>query len=459
MNSLSIVCLCASAFSILPSASSIKLGLRGTRAAELPTVYGFDAVGEDSWLQTFNLVPKERFWRASLNTSANHLLVKDNVCVSNGTGEFDGPVTFSGTPPERVALEGLLNIKPIPTNHTGPVHEGLTVIITVHHYGSYYWGNLEHMAEAVLPIFDTLDLLGEEGQKEYGLKPAVNILLHQALKDAGELIHSDWFYSFMGLLSTDPNRNMEFYYMDDLMGNKSLCFEQVLLLDRPSVNELGHMERHFFTYESTAARWRAKTINHFGLSPALLTRQPARQATFIYRNDSQGFVNQGEVAEKVRQFLEERCWSMNLYVPSGKKPYRMKDQVEQFAQADLSISVHGAHLTNIMYQPKAAGTIIIQKCGFEDKDFTQLALESGLAAFQTYPADCDRIPVVTLQEHGNVSTQNQSISKRILSDGDEIKDLHQEYVLNFDAELRPALEEAINILELNAVRGPPCHQG
>jgi len=468
----------------LPVATSLQHTHVGYSRRQLPTIYStYDKVPQDSWYNSFRLVPANRINRTEpkdednlsplpvreldANISALQFLVREQVCIRNGTRKFVGPNTVSGTPSERTAVQGLLNVQPIPTNHSGPVHAGLTVVLTVHHFGSYYWGNIEHVTEAVLPIFDTLHLLGSDGRKKHNLLPITNILLHQAWHAAPEWKQTDWVKEVLQMLAHPAKVNI--LYRDNIKHDTPVCVQQALLLDRPSQDEEGNMERHFFTFRHTADAWRQTAFEHLGVTSAQ-HRLPGRKARFILRKDTHGFMNQDEIVEEVRNFLAKYCWSLTVSVAGEKHPYRLKEQVEESVDTDLSISVHGAHLTNIMWQAKGSGVLVIEKCDFEDKDYSQLARESGLLNFTSHPTDFTNISstvnVTQMFEEPDDSamffsdkdqmTKVAAFHKHKLPGGTETSEIHQVYRLDFARDMQPVLLQAMKELEMGVHRGPKC---
>jgi len=320
------------------------------------------------------------------------------------------------------------------------------VILTVHHYSSFYWGNIDHLAEAALPVFNALSQLHDHDL--ISEMPIKGVLLHQASSNSSQFRNTDWFMNVVKLLGEDPN-NTQVFLKDDLVSAgprpgkngtiiNPICVQRAVILDRKHGGDKGHMERRFFSTPHSAFKIKRNAFIAFGLEQTMLHRPPGRMASMIIRSDKQGISNQDEVNMHLKQYLTDRCWSLRL-VPPFKTPMHLKDQVALFASTDLSISVHGAHLTNLIWQPTGSGVLIMEKCGFHDKDFSQLANESGIAVYRSRQTSCMRL-----------------FSKPKLSQGKHIHELSQPFSPIFDTDLKPALDEALKDMESTHYRGPRC---
>jgi len=374
------------------------------------------------------------------------LRIRDNVCIGKGNKHFPGKV-FETSPTEKVAVEGLLSMKAIPSDYLGHVVPGAVVIITLHHNGSYVWRNIEHLAEAVLPIFDTLNQLHDNGLIPD--MPVKGVLYHQATRRHPEFRHTDWFVNVIKLLGKEPNHTQVFFNEDlvdtSLADQESravqnpICAKHAIILDRKTYSG-GVEQRQFFTDTRNAFRFKEKAFIALGLPNEMLHRSPSRVASMIIRTDSQGIANQEEINMELKSYLTERCWRLRV-VPPFKKPMHLKDQVSLFARTDLSISVHGAHLTNLIWQPVGSGVLIIEKCGFKDNDFSVLANQSGIAVYRSRQASCE------LQG---------MLRQPMLPKGHHFEEIMQPYSPTFATDLKPALDEAVTDMESMYSRGPGC---
>jgi len=403
------------------------------------------------WWDTFRPLYVPQGTELALEPSLAHMMdlrIRDNVCIGTGNGRVPGNGTKTKTGViEKMAVEGLLSMKAVPTGYRGPVVPGAVVILTMHHFSSYRWQNIEHLAEAVLPIFDTLSQL--HNHSLIPDMPIKGVLLHQAKKNHSMFLKTDWFINVIKLLGTDPNSTQVLFY-DDLVdtslhnqkgsaAQSPLCVQHAVILDRKA-NEDRSMQREFFSDARSAVRLKERALIALGLPNGMLHRPPGRVASMLIRSDKQGIANQNEINIELKRYLTDRCWHLRV-VPPFEKPMHLKDQFALFASTDLSISVHGAHLTNLVWQPLGSGVLIIEKCGFQDEDFSVLANQSGIAVYRSRQYSCQ--------------IQGMAWQPKIKG-GKHIHELVESYRPVFETDLKPALDEALSGMESMYYRGPRC---
>jgi len=402
------------------------------------------------WWETFRPLYVPQGKDIALDSKLAHtmdLRIRDNVCFGKGNGDFPGNIRET-SPTEREAVEGLLSMKAFPSDYSGPVVPGAVVIITLHHLESYAWRNIEHLAEAVLPIFDTLSLLDDHGL--ISDMPIKSVLYHQAgRRNMSIFQETDWLINVIKLLGKEPN-NTQVFLWEDLVDTSlpdpesravPICAKHAIILDRKTYSG-GAVQRQFFSDTRNAFRFKEKAFIALGLPNKMLHRPPSRVASMIVRSDRQGIRNQEEINMELKRYLTERCWHLRV-VPPFEKPMHLKDQVALFARTDLSISVHGAHLTNLIWQPIGSGVLIIEKCGFKDNDFSALAMQSGIAVYRSRQTSCQSSRMVT---------------QPYLPRGKHFHKILKAYSPNFETDLKPALDEALTDMESMYYRGPGCSE-
>jgi len=399
------------------------------------------------WWDTFRplYVPQSKDAAKKLKRShMMNLRIRDKVCIGRGNGLPTGNMTDLT---EQMAVEGLLGMKAVPDGYLGPVVPGVVVILTVHHYGSYIWENIGHVSEAVFPIFDTLSQLQTRGLIPE--MPVKGVLFHQAEKNSPTFLKTDWYTNVIKLLGKDPN-NTHIFFNEDLVDtrkhnqgshviHKPICAQHVVILDRKALHGISP-RRVFFSDTRNAFRLKEKAFIALGLPSRILHRPPGRVASMIVRSDSQGIANQEEINMALDSYLRDRCWSLRV-VPPFSDPMHLKDQVKVFARTDLSISVHGAQLTNLVWQPIGSGVLIIQKCGFTDHDLSALAGQSGIAVYRSRQDSCKK---------QGMFRQPQ------LPKGKPIEAIDEPYSPVFNTDLKPPLDEALTDMESGYYRGPQC---
>jgi len=353
------------------------------------------------------------------------------------------------------------------------VIKGTLVVLTLHHFLSFYWPNIEHAAEAMLPVFDALHQL--EAKNLIPPMSVTGVLLHQVPKKHKTHRTTDFFKEFFQLLLSSKTFG-KVYFQDDLEKGH-ICAEKVILLDRQLAHEAGIMQRTFFTDLSSANMLKQRAVQYYGINHKMLSRLPGRRALFIARYDSQGVRNTNPMIKLLDNSLANQCWDLHSWSPtqSDQSPLHritLKNQIEKFLGTDLSISVHGAHLTNLMWQMPQTGVLIILKCNFRDLDFPQLASETGVMVFKSTPIGCgppEPPSMNFLEEKCRIEPRcNHSaavqwstlprVMMRSLPDGREFPEIHKDYSVDFEKELEPVLVDAINQLEMIANRGPRCRR-
>lgn len=160
-------------------------------------------------------------------------------------------------------------------------------------------------------------------------------------------------------------------------------------------------------------------------------RKPGRILNMVIREDSQGYQNWKSINKEVEQYLSTRCWGMEVYFPAADS---FEKQVLAFARGDLSVSVHGAHMTNLIWQGQNTATIIIEKPGVSDGRYSGIAKQMGIAWYKAGPQSKIR--------RWDTAVENPFLNVPV--------------TLNFSEDLKPVLERAIDDLERSVDRGPPC---
>jgi hypothetical protein len=387
---------------------------------------------------------------ASAPEPANRLLTRKNVCIQ-GAG-FKG---YEHGMEEPKALARAFTMTEMPKNYDGPVVKGAVLVTTVHHFNNYIFQNIGHWSSSAYAIYDAMDALKEHNQGTLPVNVSA-VLMHQSDNDM--VGPSDWHMRVAQLVGHSNGLNTQYLKKGDL--RKGICAEQVIIYDRPNKKE-----RHFFTSPAHAANFQEHAIKAFNLPEDLKasTRKPGRVLNMVIRKDSQGYGNWKAINEKTKEYLASRCWEMIEYYPGAVKPFRLQDQVEAWAKGDLSISVHGAHFQNLVWQGQKTGAIIVEKKGWLDRDVSQLGDEMGIFTYKVGP---DHHP--NSKAHFKEGSEEQTLESEAsdeaiaaaemaeLEEGAKDPILDAPMKLNFEKELKPVLAQAIDELEKVAVRGPPC---
>jgi len=387
---------------------------------------------------------------ASAPAPANRLLTRKMVCMKGGG--FNGGNAGGFNQPEPAALANAFQITDMPADYQGEIIKGAVLITTVHHFRNYIFGNIGHWSSGAYAIYDALDALKDHHKGTLPVNVTA-VLMHQAESD--QVGPSDWHKRVAQLAAHGQGLSTRYLKKPDL--RKGICAEQVVIYDRPEIKE-----RHFFTSPAHAAAFQEHAIDTFGLPTELkaTVRKPSRIVNMVIRRDDQGYGNWKDINEKTKAYLATRCWSMIEYIPGQVQPMTLKQQVEAFAKGDISVSVHGAHFQNLVWQGLKTAALIVEKRGWHDTDVSQLGNEMGIFTYKVGPTSFPNKPkLAALKEHDQEVEIDANTDLDLQQSGGLQQDpiLNAPMRLNFEKELKPVLEQAINDLEKIAVRGPPCH--
>lgn len=369
---------------------------------------------------------------------ANRLKVRSNACIQGSRVEMQ-----KISKPESEVLEEHFTVSDIPENYNGDIVKGTVLISTVTHFHTLKYDNLAHMAGSAFAVFDALEELSDHTGKKSPINVTA-VLMHQASSDDQAMQRTDW-YKKVALLSAHANHGQPLQFMDSKDVATGICAEQFLIYDRPYRTDKKVHERHFFTDPLHAQAFQEHAIDALHLPEDLKasTRKLGRVVNLVIRTDLQGYQNIDEVTEKLGQYLKQRCWTLSTWSPNSETaPLSLDKQVEAFARSDLSISVHGAHLTNVVWQGKDTGVVVIDKCGHTDSGTSSLSSQMGIL---TYHA-------------GKCVRKQPNPAKLLLQLGESLGDpphIHDPLVLDFDIDLKPVLDMAIHDLDNASRRGPP----
>jgi len=340
------------------------------------------------------------------------LLVRENACVQ-GEGKYQQEASF--TTSEEACLEGAMRVTPR-SKHQGLQVDGTVLILTVHHTYSFSAYNIAHLAVSTFPVFDALRAM-EEVQPSRPVD--VSAVLFWQIEGSNKLLSGyDWFSKVPRLIG-NRGLNTSLLFAEDL--RKGLCAKRILLYHRPILD--GKVETHFFTSPVHARAFRERTIQALQLPTSSLLPPRGRTALLAVRKPPQGYANMEEITQKVQEFLAERCWQLKVWTV-GEGDMSLRGQVALFADVDLSISTHGAHLSNIVWQPPGSAVFIIHKCHMTRRLFAREAREVGLRAFKSFPSDC--------------SSSWSGKSQDVLD--------YEAYKADFKKDILPVLEQALDAL-------------
>lgn len=253
----------------------------------------------------------------------------------------------------------------------------------------------------------------------------------------------------------DRANDVKYFKRPDVQ--KGICAEQIIFFDRP-LRTMDHGE--FFANSAHAIAFQEHGIDTLGLPQELkaTVRKPNRIVNMVIRHDTQGITNQNEINEKTRAYLTSRCWEMFEFTPGAI--HGIKDQAEAFAKADISISVHGAHFQNMVWQAKKTAGIIIEKRKFHDEDVTRLGKSMGIFTYKVGPTSFPNEPKVNADWIPNILPGWKAKEQEVaLWEVEDPKYINDPMALNFEKELKPVLAQAIDDLEKIAYRGPKCSNG
>jgi len=392
---------------------------------------------------------------ASSPGPANRMLTRKNVCLSVKNG---GDYPFAWEEPR--ALQKVWRMQEIPSNYSGRIEKGAVLLATVHHFNNYIWGNIGHWSSSAYAIFDALDTLKDH---HHGRLP-VNVTA-VLMQQANNLLQGAWHRQIAQLIGNSNGLETKFIQGTDL-DHGVLCAEQIILYDRPDKKE-----RHYFSTPHHAQQFQEQAIKALHLPNELRSsvRKPGRVLNMVLRTDEQGYKNWQEINEKTRKYLATRCWEMVEY---RQKKEILRNQAEAWAKGDLSVSVHGAHFSNLVFQGQKTGIIIVEKPGVEDFDNCQLGQEMGLLTYKVGPKNTPKICMqdllrLTSHRKGNFNFARSDMGlwaeqrlEQLYSQGMEsTPQENAPFSLSWEKHLKPVLEKAIDDLEAIAVRGPPCRTG
>jgi len=420
--------------------------------------YGF-AMQKDSIKNPDNWYTEMQPVDISSGAPANRLLYRDHACVKGPglhTSRKDPMFQRTNKMTDPEALIYAMNMTDRKEPHPGYKKvKGTMFIVTVHHFNWWIFENIGHASSSTFLLADALGSLKDfrNGTLPFDVNA---VLMHQADDELVE--DSDWHKQVAKLTAGTKGLDTEYLMRGDL--KQGICADKIVLFHRP-----GYRQRYFFKDPKHAAELQEKAIQQFGLPNELKStvRKPSRTVTMVVRRDNQGYSNWEEINKKTRTYLSKRCWKLEEYYPGKVQPMLLKPQVEEFAKADLTISVHGAHFQNIVWQARDTATIIIEKQGFKDRDVVQLAKEMGIRAYkagwegpQAWNYD-DEKNGTNFWDFGKFFSGD--VSEPPLPAPGSGKALNQTMELDFEHELKPVLDKAISDLELAANRGPECKSG
>lgn len=340
------------------------------------------------------------------------LLAREDACVQ-GSGEYRQEATLATS--EKLLLERAMHVTPRPHTSRPPGSnvDGTVLVLTVHHMHSFSVYNIAHLAVSAFPVFDALMAL-EESQGSQPVDISA-VLFWQIERSSNFLKTFDWFTKVPQLIG-NRGLNTSMLFAEDLQGG--ICAKRLLLYHRPIVD--GKVETHFFTSPAHARAFRELAVRALGPPGVSLARARGQTALLAVRRPPQGYSNVEEITQRMQEFFAKHCWQLKVWMV-GEGDMSLGNQVGLFANAVLSISTHGAHLSNVVWQPPGSAAFIIHKCHEARRLFQREAIEAGLRVFKSFPSDCR-----------NSGMRN---SQDILDYG--------EYKANFEKDVLPVLERAL----------------
>jgi len=254
------------------------------------------------------------------------------------------------------------------------------LVLVMQHGFPYGGNNIWHAAEGVFPTYESLVQLREAGGSSRELVDNLQAIL------AWQLDKKSWdFVTQVAKLLGPQGFKTPLFLRDDLR-SRGICARTVI-----RVAQTPKMLTGWFSNPRLRLDFRERALSALGM------KEPAPRyckAIVVLRDPPQGIANPDVVYEQLRPYFAAWGWGLTVWRPSewrrahGDTPITFRDQVSMFHDAALSIMVHGAENTNLVWMPEGAQNVIVVKCGDTGELTAGMTRRMDFASRRAYPANC-----------------------------------------------------------------------
>lgn len=321
-----------------------------------------------------------------------------------------------------------------------PLHGGLTWVIDISHGNTRSWSNICHWANTMyvaLTVFSEWRRVAAAS----GAPPPPRIAqvalyqVRQAEFLAPRGIPTDWYEKTMRIVLDDHQQTQPqptLLFAEHFNSSTPRCFAHTVTVG------VDTKAPHFYDV-ATADRWRRATVRTLRLPPSFDYRLPAADTlTLLWRTTDRKVSNEAEIEAKVRALLGVGVapgsdgapvgvgWQLQVKRLAGPLPF--VEQVRLYASSSVLLSMHGAQLTNSPFMPRGSVLVEVFNCGHWSHTYRKFAEEAGVQYLHV------RDPARGCQKDFG----------KLIGNTDR--------ALDFEVELRPAMCEALSLLEAAKAR-------